>query len=52
MEYIQLNLVVLVTLFVYTAVIGIWMKVANYVGEKLGIGRFFINLWMKTRRYK
>lgn len=44
MKYIQLGLVVLVALFVYTAIIGIFMKVANYVGEKLGIGKSFINL--------
>ncbi len=52
MEYIQFSLAVLVTLFVYTIIIGIFMKVANYIGEKLGIGKFFINLWQKTRRYK
>jgi hypothetical protein len=46
MEYIQLVLL----LFIYTAIIGIFMKVANYVGEKLGIGKFFINLWQKTRK--
>ncbi|MDF2546134.1 MAG: hypothetical protein K0R93_1032 [Anaerosolibacter sp.] len=48
MEYIQLTLI----LFIYTVLIGIFMKVANYVGEKLGMGKFFINLWQKTRKSK
>lgn len=48
MEYIQLALI----LFIYTAIIGIFMKVANYVGKKLGVGKVLIYLWQKTRRSK
>lgn len=46
MEYIQL----LLLLLVFITIVGNWMKVANYIGEKLKIGKFFINLCKSTRR--
>lgn len=52
MEYIPLGLVVLVALFVYTLSIGIFMKLANYVGQKLGIDKFFMKLCRGIRKYK
>lgn len=52
MEYIKLGLGVLVVLFVYMAITGIFMKAANYVGERLGIGKFFINLCKNIRKCK
>ena len=39
-----------VAIFVFIAIIRIYMEVANYVGEKLGIGKFFISLLSRIRR--
>ena len=50
MKYLQLSLVVLLTLFVFTAIIGVLMKIANYIGEKLGLGNFFVNVFKKKGR--
>jgi hypothetical protein len=50
MEYIQYVLKVLMVVFIYIVIIGILMRVANYVGEQLGFGKFFLNLWQKIRR--
>jgi len=44
MEYIQLGVVILVLLLIFTAIIGIWMRFANKIGEQVGIGKFFFNL--------
>lgn len=52
MEYIQNVLKVLLVVFMYIAIIGIFMRVANYVGEQLGFGKFFLNLWQKVRKNK
>ncbi len=48
MKYIQLGLALLVALFIYTVTIGIWMKVANCIGDRLRIGKLFVSLWGKT----
>lgn len=52
MEYIQLGLAILIAVFIYKAIIGIWMKIANFIGEKLRIGKFFYKLIAKETRYK
>ncbi|MCC5910586.1 MAG: hypothetical protein JJT76_09140 [Clostridiaceae bacterium] len=44
MDYIQLGVVMLVFLLVFTGIICIWMKIANEIGKKLGIGKLFLNL--------
>ena len=47
MESIKLGLTIFFTLFFYVALIGVFLKIANYIGEKLGIGKFLIRLWKK-----
>lgn len=49
MDYI-LRVVIIVSVFILC--IRIYRIVASYIGEQLGIGKFFINLWKKIRRYK
>lgn len=44
MEYIQFVLKFSFILFFYIAIIGIFMRVAGYIGEKLGFGKFFLKL--------
>ena len=41
---------VLFVLFICIIFTRIIMEVANYIGEKLGIGNFFIYLWRKIRK--
>lgn len=48
--YIQFGVAMMVLLFVFTAIIGIWMKVTNMIGEKLGIGEFLLNLCKNKSR--
>ncbi|MCC5911666.1 MAG: hypothetical protein JJT76_14670 [Clostridiaceae bacterium] len=50
MGYIQFGVAMMVLLFVFTAIIGIWMKVTNMIGEKLGIGEFLLNLCKNKSR--
>lgn len=50
MDYIYYALSILIVLFIYIAIIKIYMWVANYIGEHLGFGKFFICLWHKIRR--
>lgn len=50
MKYIQMSLVMLVALLVFTVFTGIFMKIANYVGEKLGLGKNLICLWRKVNK--
>lgn len=45
MEYIQFGIAMTVVLLVFTAIISIWMKIANYIGGKLRIGEIFMNLY-------
>lgn len=40
MRYIQFALVITLGMFIYMAITGIFMKVANFIGELLGIRRF------------
>jgi len=52
MGYVQSSLVLLIIIFVYIAIMEFYMKTANYIGEKLRIGKFFIYLWQKIRGFK
>ncbi|TCO68881.1 hypothetical protein [Marinisporobacter balticus] len=44
MDYLQYALKVLSVLFIYIVIMKIYMGVANYVGEQLGLGKFLIHL--------
>ncbi|MFT5875006.1 MAG: hypothetical protein ACI8WT_003986 [Clostridium sp.] len=50
MEYINYILNILIVIFYYIIIVLIIRVVANYIGEKLGIGKFLINLWRKIRK--
>ncbi|SET59426.1 hypothetical protein SAMN05660297_02868 [Natronincola peptidivorans] len=50
MEYIQAGLALLMVFFIVIAIVRIWMKFANHIGETLGIGNFLIKLWEKIRK--
>jgi hypothetical protein len=50
MEYIQYVLKVLIVVFIYIVIIRFIMNVANYIGEKLGFGKFFLNLLQRLRK--
>jgi hypothetical protein len=49
MEYIQYVLKVLIVVFIYIVIIRFIMNVANYIGEKLGFGKFFFKLIAKVK---
>ena len=50
MDYIYYDLALLVELFICIVIIQIYMKVTSYIGEQLGVSKFFIYLWQKTRK--
>jgi len=50
MEGIQFGIVILILILIFAAIIGVWIKVANKIGEKLRIGGFFLNLYRKAWR--
>lgn len=50
MEFIQHILGISLVVFIYIVIVGIIMRVANYIGEKLGFGRFFLNLLRKIKK--
>ena len=50
MDYIYFALKIIMVLFTLIVITIIYMGVANYVGEKLGLGEFFIYLWRKIRK--
>lgn len=50
MDYIHYALNFLIVLFFYMVIMKIYMGIANYVGEQLGIGKFIIYLWGKIRK--
>ncbi|MDF2673788.1 MAG: hypothetical protein K0R09_2053 [Clostridiales bacterium] len=52
MAYILYALKVLIIVFIYIVIIGFFMRVASYIGEKLGFGNFFLNLLQKIRKNK
>lgn len=50
MEYIQYALKVLMVVFIYIVITKAFRRFANNIGEQLGFGNFFLNLWQKIRR--
>ncbi len=47
MEDIRVGLMLLIILFIYIVIIRIFMRIANAIGERLGVGRFVITLFRK-----
>ena len=43
---------VIITLVFYIIVIRIWMEIANYIGEKIGIGAFLTEKAVRYVRYR
>ncbi|MBX4271955.1 hypothetical protein [Clostridium estertheticum] len=52
MGYIHYALNILISIFIIIVITKIYMMVANYVGEQLRLGKFFIYLWRKIRMKK
>lgn len=50
MDFIYYTLKVLMLLFIFIVIIKICVGIANYIGEQLGFGKFFIYLWGKIRK--
>jgi hypothetical protein len=50
MEYIQFSLIILLVVFIYIVITGIFMKVANYIGEVLGFRKFIEILLRKITK--
>ncbi|WP_187296217.1 hypothetical protein [Tepidibacter mesophilus] len=50
MDYIYYALNLLMVLFIFIAITRIYMRIAGYIGEQLGFGKFFIYLWKKIRK--
>jgi len=47
MDYIHYAFNILIVIVIVIGIVKICMWAANYVGEKLGVGKFIINLWQK-----
>lgn len=41
MDYIKLAFIILFLVFIYTVITGIFMKIANFIGELLGFGKLY-----------
>lgn len=50
MDYIMFAFDFLAVLLIIIIIIKIWMIIANYISEQLGIGKFFYKLIMKLRK--
>lgn len=50
MNYIKFALAVLFVITIYIAITKICMWVANYIGNKLGVGKFLIYLFRKKKK--
>ncbi|MFD3156822.1 hypothetical protein ACFIJ5_08185 [Haloimpatiens sp. FM7330] len=50
MEYIHYALEISISLFIFLAIIKIYMMAAAYVGEQFRLGKFFIYLWGKIKK--
>ncbi len=48
---IEMNyyITILLVLIFLVVILGVWMRVANYIGDKIGIGRFLLWLWESMR---
>ena len=47
MEYIYYAVNIFFVIVIYIAIAKVCLWVANYIGEKLGVGKFIIHLWRK-----
>ena len=52
MEYIYNAFDILMAIVASIITVKIYMLVANYIGEQIGIGKFLIYLWGKIRKKK
>lgn len=52
LEYVQAGLALSMVFFVVVAIVGIYMRFANHIGETFGIGNFFMNLRRKAGKNK
>lgn len=50
MESIQNVLSILLVVFTYIVFVGIFMRVAGYIGEKIGFAKIFQGIWQWIRR--
>ena len=50
MNYIQDAFGFLIVIVLFIGMVKVCMWVANDIGEKLGIGKFIINLWKKIMK--
>lgn len=50
MEYIKFCAAFLLVLFIYVGVIKVFMNLANRIGERLGLGKFFMSLLLKNKK--
>ncbi|WP_425449262.1 hypothetical protein [Dethiothermospora halolimnae] len=48
-EGMGLGLFLLGILFIFMVFISVYMKIASYIGKRLGIGDFLMKLWKKIR---
>jgi hypothetical protein len=49
MDNIVNALKLIIGLFIYIVFIRIFMEIANFIGEKLRFGKFFMYLWSKIK---
>lgn len=49
MEYIQFSFGILIILIIITAIVKVYMKFANHIGEVFGIGKFFMKVYEKIK---
>lgn len=50
MDTIKFCLAITIVLFIYTGMIKIFMNIANQIGDKLGLGKFFMHLLLKNKK--
>ena len=50
MDYICNAFNILIAIVIFMLTIKIFMLVANFIGERIGIGKFLIYLWGKLRK--
>jgi len=48
-DYILYIFRVLIVIFIFVFITRIFMIVAAYIGEKLGFGKFFVDIWEKIK---
>jgi hypothetical protein len=50
MDYIQFAIGSLIVLVIYIGITKVFMKIAAYIGEKVGFLNFFIGLFRKIKK--